>query len=51
MTHPVVTISLGVASTIPLLQSNPEIIVRAADEALYQSKAQGRDRVTFKLLY
>ena len=48
--NPVVTISLGVASTIPILQSHPEIIVRAADEALYHSKAQGRDRVTFKLL-
>jgi len=50
ITSPTVTISLGVASIIPAPQSHPEIIVRAADEALYQSKAQGRDRVTFKLL-
>ena len=48
--NPLVTISLGVVSTIPILQSHPEIIVRAADEALYHSKAHGRDRVTFKLL-
>ncbi|NEP14664.1 MAG: diguanylate cyclase [Symploca sp. SIO2C1] len=47
---PAVTISLGVVSTIPASQSNPEIIVGAANEALHQSKVQGRDRVTFKLL-
>lgn len=40
----VVTISLGVACTIPTLQDSPANLVRAADEALYQSKQEGRDR-------
>jgi len=41
-----VTVSLGIASTIPESQHNSAILLRAADEALYLSKAQGRNRIT-----
>jgi diguanylate cyclase (GGDEF)-like protein len=43
---PYVTVSLGVASLIPDLESAPEIAIAKADQALYQSKAAGRDRYT-----
>lgn len=43
---PILTVSLGVACTIPTSEEPPEILVSAADEALYQSKRKGRDRVT-----
>ncbi len=39
-----VTVSLGVASTIPSAQSFPEMLIDVADKALYQAKAEGRDR-------
>jgi diguanylate cyclase (GGDEF)-like protein len=39
----VVTVSLGVASTIPNPESAPAILVNAVDEALLKSKRQGRD--------
>ncbi|AFZ14879.1 diguanylate cyclase [Crinalium epipsammum PCC 9333] len=41
-----VTISLGVASIIPDLNSSIDELVLATDKALYESKRQGRDRVT-----
>ncbi len=41
---PVVTVSLGVASTIPSTITSPELLITAADKALYQAKAEGRDR-------
>jgi diguanylate cyclase (GGDEF)-like protein len=40
-----VTISLGVASTIPDRGSRPERLLAAADRALYEAKAAGRNRV------
>ncbi len=40
-----VTLSLGVASTVPDHTSSPATLIAAADQALYQAKAQGRDRV------
>lgn len=40
----VVTISLGVASDCPGIGANPEHLLRAADNALYQAKAEGRNR-------
>ncbi|MBD2153416.1 PleD family two-component system response regulator [Leptolyngbya sp. FACHB-16] len=43
-----VTISLGVASTIPSNESSAAALVRAADKALYQAKAQGGNCVIFK---
>lgn len=42
----IVTVSMGVASTIPNHQDSPDLLIRAADEALYQSKEKGRDRVS-----
>lgn len=39
-----VTMSLGVATTIPLSGSSAEKLIQQADEALYQAKREGRDR-------
>lgn len=40
-----VTISIGVAAMVPLAGANPESLIRAADKALYQAKALGRNRI------
>jgi diguanylate cyclase (GGDEF)-like protein len=45
---PYVTLSLGVATTIPNLDSSPIALIIAADQALYQAKAEGRDRLISK---
>ncbi|HBE47940.1 MAG TPA: GGDEF domain-containing protein, partial [Cyanobacteria bacterium UBA11369] len=42
-----VTISVGVASAIPHLESSPEDLIAAADQGLYHAKESGRDRYTF----
>jgi diguanylate cyclase (GGDEF)-like protein len=41
-----VTISFGVATKIPTQQTRSSRLVAVADEALYESKNNGRDRVT-----
>jgi diguanylate cyclase (GGDEF)-like protein len=41
-----VTVSLGVATCIPNASLQIDDVVQAADEALYESKRQGRDRLT-----
>lgn len=41
-----VTASVGVAGAIPLPAGRPEDIVKAADDALYTSKREGRNRTT-----
>ncbi len=46
-----VTLSLGVSSIIPTLELSPELLVAAADKALYQAKSQGRDCVLFQELF
>ncbi|WP_052754399.1 sensor domain-containing diguanylate cyclase [Calothrix sp. 336/3] len=43
-----VTFSLGVSSLIPSHALSPDILVKSADEALYEAKKQGRDRVAIK---
>ncbi|WP_242541445.1 diguanylate cyclase [Phormidium pseudopriestleyi] len=47
---PWVTVSLGIATTIPTEQENPESLIAAADAALYEAKSQGRDRAILKEL-
>ena len=39
-----VTASIGVASVTPSLELGPEALIKRADEALYQAKAEGRNR-------
>jgi len=40
-----ITLSIGIAEVIPSFQSSPEALIAAADQALYQAKAGGRDTV------
>lgn len=41
-----VTVSVGVANCIPSLELSPTQLVQSADNALYEAKASGRNRVT-----
>ena len=41
----VLTVSIGVAWVIPVASRSPEGFVQLADEALYEAKHAGRDRV------
>jgi diguanylate cyclase (GGDEF)-like protein len=43
-----VTLSCGVASTIPNLLSSSEKLIATADRALYEAKQQGRDRAVLR---
>lgn len=43
--NPYITLSLGVAAIAPQLDQNSEMLIAAADKALYQAKQQGRDRI------
>ncbi len=40
-----ITCSVGVAATIPSHDSSPAALIAAADQALYQAKREGRNRV------
>lgn len=42
---PIVTVSLGVASVVPVGGLSPDALLRSADRMLYQAKQAGRDRV------
>jgi two-component system chemotaxis family response regulator WspR len=40
-----ITLSLGVASTVPVSTSSTTMLIALADEALYQAKKCGRNQV------
>lgn len=42
-----ITASAGVSTIIPAADTSPALLIQAADYALYQAKAAGRDRVCF----
>ncbi|MCP4113667.1 MAG: diguanylate cyclase [Desulfobacteraceae bacterium] len=44
----IVSVSLGISTMVPNQDSNSKIIIAFADEALYESKKNGRDRITIK---
>ena len=44
------TVSLGVSSIVPTQEFSSQSLMFAADEALYEAKQQGRDRVVLKSL-
>ncbi len=45
-----ISMSLGVTATVPGSEATPEMLIRAADEALYRAKAMGRNRVEWNPL-
>lgn len=47
VTAPYVTVSIGVASTVPMLSATPDSLFKEADLLLYQAKRDGRNRVVF----
>lgn len=42
---PIVTVSLGVSTIVPSLENDELTLVKAAEQALYQAKRQGRNQV------
>lgn len=45
-----ITLSIGVAMSVPKFESSPTTLIMAADKALYQAKAEGRNRIILKQL-
>ena len=41
----IVTLSLGLATLIPRAELDSDFLISSADQALYQAKHEGRDRV------
>ncbi len=46
----VLTVSLGLASSVPAPQSRYDALIKAADEQLYRAKQQGRNRLEHEAL-
>ncbi|MGD1700365.1 diguanylate cyclase domain-containing protein [Dapis sp. BLCC M229] len=44
LNHSYITLSMGIASTIPNDKNSPEQLIKSADIGLYQAKEEGRDR-------
>ncbi|MGL5942909.1 MAG: diguanylate cyclase [Waterburya sp.] len=44
----IVSLSLGVSSIIPSNQTSPHVLISVADDALYDAKLKGRNRVIYK---
>ena len=42
---PYVTLSCGIATAIPSLEQSPDTLIHSADCALYQAKAEGKNRI------
>jgi len=42
-----ITVSLGVASTVPQLNISPQTLIAAADKMLYEAKSAGRNCIAF----
>ncbi|MDG2990376.1 diguanylate cyclase [Candidatus Synechococcus calcipolaris G9] len=42
--NPYLTLSFGIATTIPQAEHGPDDLLAVADQALYRAKAEGRDR-------
>ncbi|MGB3512657.1 MAG: diguanylate cyclase [Microcoleaceae cyanobacterium] len=42
-----ITLSMGIASVIPTQTESPKTLIAKADNALYQAKEEGRDRIVF----
>jgi two-component system cell cycle response regulator len=48
--NPWVTLSLGISSLIPTQKDTPDHLIATADEALYEAKRQGRNRIICKAI-
>jgi diguanylate cyclase (GGDEF)-like protein len=45
VTGRLLTVSVGITSTIPTVEDTPSVFITRSDEALYRAKAAGRNRV------